>query len=179
MRSRALALRYARALASSLATEAEVETTLGELRALSGVLRATPRVKELFEDPALSEDRRRALAKEVTGAVKLSDKTTRFFTLLVEQDRMPILDDVVVLFQEIRDQRLGYVSAEVTTAVPLDAAQEAAWTKRLADLTGKKVQLTKRVNPDIIGGAVARVGSKVYDGSLKSRLEALRAQLRG
>jgi F-type H+-transporting ATPase subunit delta len=87
------------------------------------------------------------------------------------------MDDISEVFQEIRDDRLGAIAAEITTASPIDAALEQAWMKKLTEMTGRKVRLTKKVNPAILGGAVARIGSKVYDGSLKSRLAELREQL--
>jgi F-type H+-transporting ATPase subunit delta len=97
--------------------------------------------------------------------------------LLAERDRLVLLPDLLAAF---RDRLLDYqnvVRAEVTTAVPLDGGRTAAIERSLAQATGRNVALTTRVDPALVGGLVARIGSTVYDASIVTQLQKLKQRL--
>jgi F-type H+-transporting ATPase subunit delta len=179
MKDRVVATRYARALSQTLRTREDLEATSNELDLVSGLLEADARLRSLLESPALPATQRSSIVEEIITAAQLSEKTARFLRLLDEHDRLPLIEEIASSFTLIRDERIGIVEAELTTAVPLDETASAEWQSVLARISGQNVRLKKRVDPEIIGGAVARIGSLVYDGSLKSRLTALRRRMIG
>lgn len=179
MKNRALASRYARALAQTLTTDAEFEATATELDGLSEIIERTPQLRTALENPAVISSSREAILNELRRSAALSQKNSRFLDLMAEHGRLGILPDAVAVFRQLRDERLGIVEAELTTAVPIDGELEKQWQRKLGVLTGRTVRLRKRIDPAIIGGAVARIGSKVYDGSLRSRLSGLRERMIG
>jgi F-type H+-transporting ATPase subunit delta len=97
---------------------------------------------------------------------------------LGDRNRLASLGDVVGAFGELADQELGRLRAKVTSAVPLDDASVAAIAERLSTTTKKQVIVERAVDPAILGGVVAQVGSLVYDGSLRTQLEDLRTALK-
>jgi F-type H+-transporting ATPase subunit delta len=101
----------------------------------------------------------------------------KLLLLLAERDRLSLLPDVVRAFENRLMEHLGIVRAEVVTAIDLPADRVKALTQNLARATGREVQLATRVDPEIIGGAVARIGSIVFDGSVTRQLERMREVL--
>ncbi len=100
-----------------------------------------------------------------------------FALLLLERGRISALPAIARAYKQLVDERLGRVQATVTSAQPLDPATAASVQRALEKRTGKRVVITSNVDPSLIGGVVARVGDLVFDGSLKSKLEALRARI--
>jgi F-type H+-transporting ATPase subunit delta len=98
--------------------------------------------------------------------------------LLVEKKREDILHDIVKVYQQIYDEKMGIVSAEVVTAVEVGERLKKKIEQKILELTGaKKVKASYRVDPSIIGGIVIRVGDTVYDASIRRRIQLLREQL--
>ena len=95
-----------------------------------------------------------------------------------DRNRLDRLPEVLRAFRDLADAHLGRLRARVSSAVPLDAAEADALAVRLSQLTRAKVLLERTVNPGLIGGAVAQVGSLVYDGSIRTQLEELRNSLK-
>ena len=171
-----VATRYARALSSAIQSPEEFERVASELQALATLL-GDARVRAALENPAVPRARRLEIIEEVGRAARLLDKTRRFLGLLEEHGRLGAIGEASTAFSALRDEREGIVEAELTTAVPLEGSQAAEWETALGRLTGRKIRLKKRIDPAIIGGAVARIGSTVYDGSLKSRIRNMRQAL--
>ncbi len=174
-----LASRYARALAQALGTDEEFEQTADEIEALSKLLGTDTLVKAAFENPLIPRARRVALLEELSQTAGLSPKTTRLLRLLETHGRLGLVAEMAEAFARIRDERRGVIEAELTTAVPLEDSLSLEWERVLGSVTGLQVRLKKEVDPGIIGGAVARIGSIVYDGSLRSQMAALRQRLIG
>lgn len=196
MTSSALAKRYARSLADVAEGEAApargaaraaaakkphagLESIAAELLLAAEVVGAEPRLLRFFDDPSIA----RALKDQATGSLgkvaRFSDLTRRFLGVLVENRRMAALPAIARAFEAIKDERLGIVAAEATTAVVLSAAEQKRLRESLEKMTGRTVRLALRVDPDVIGGARTRIGSKVYDGTLKRQLASLRERLAG
>jgi F-type H+-transporting ATPase subunit delta len=103
----------------------------------------------------------------------------RFVGLMLQRDRLGDVPDVLREFRVLVDEYHGVQTAEVVSAYPLDDAQRQLISSRLAAEVGTRVHLDERVDPDIIGGVIARVGDRVFDGSVRGRLERLRRTLAG
>ena len=98
--------------------------------------------------------------------------------LLVAKGRVSIVEDMVSDYERLLDDHLGIAHAEVATAVPLEPEEKDRLTQRLSDMVGKEIVLSESVDPSLIGGLVARVGDRLFDGSTRSRLLALKESLK-
>jgi F-type H+-transporting ATPase subunit delta len=168
---RALARRYARALLD--VAGADALALRDELRAFGPIVEGHPELRRALLEPGLgTEPRRRVLAAVAEGA-GASALLRRFLDLLAARDRFGILSDVIEAYAGLANAAHGVVSAEVVSAGPLAEAQRQA----LAASLGRTVELRSRVDPGLVGGLLVRVGGTTYDGSVRTRLAALRRRL--
>ncbi|MFI4975304.1 MAG: F0F1 ATP synthase subunit delta [Caulobacterales bacterium] len=170
--------RYAQAL-FDLATEtgqlAQVEA---DLKSLKAMLADSADLRTLVGSPAFSvEDKGKGLAA-VAAAAMLSATTRKFLGLLCANQRAAALRAVITSFERLAAEARGAISAEVITAMPLTAAQASAMAAALRLALGKDPEIETRVDPAILGGVKVRVGSRLYDASLKSRLDSLKFALK-
>jgi F-type H+-transporting ATPase subunit delta len=172
-----IARRYAKALFSLALETDRVEAWADALLALKGAVAASPELRDVLENPVYSKEQRRAVVASLASRLALEPGPTSLLALLGDRNRLLHLSALVDHFRDLADGHLGRVRAKVTSAValPEDAAQAIAL--RLAASTGARVLLDRAVDPGLLGGVVAQVGSLVYDGSLRTQLEALRRKL--
>jgi F-type H+-transporting ATPase subunit delta len=168
---RALARRYARALLEVAGGEALA--LRDEIRVLGAATVGHPQLHRALLDPALGSERRRRLLAAVAERAGASVLLRRLLDLLASRDRVALLPGVVEEYGELANAAHGVVSAEVVSAVPLKDAQRQA----LAGALGGSVELRSRVDPGLVGGLLVRVGGTTYDGSVRTRLAALRRRL--
>jgi F-type H+-transporting ATPase subunit delta len=173
-----IARRYARALFSLAVEKRSVEAWNQSLETLAKAVEASPELKDVLQNPAYPREQRRAVVERVAAAMQLAPEPANLLFLMGDRNRLPALGGVVAAFRELADQELGRVRARVTSAVPLDDASVAAIAEKLSASTQKKVLVERVVDPAIIGGVVAQVGSLVYDGSLRTQLEDLHKSLK-
>src|SRR5262249_43689261 len=131
----------------------------------------------VLEHPGMPLARRLEILDEVLAQIEAHPASKRLLHLVVEKGRVRHVKEIAARFAEMRDARLNVASAEVVTAVPVEKTGRARWEGILARLTGKKVTISYRTDRGLIGGAMARVGSTVYDGSVKRKLERIRSAL--
>lgn len=178
MTNRAAAGRYARALFDVVLKEADPQLAESELADFIAVVQSSAALHRVLTTPAIPAARKRAVVDALLAqAGPLTTALRKLLVMLAERDRLVLLPDLLDTYRQRLMQHLHVVSAELTTAVPLPDAHRAAIEQNLARVTGRTVVLTARVDPAIIGGAVTRVGSTVYDGSVVRQLERLREQL--
>ncbi|HEV3196304.1 MAG TPA: ATP synthase F1 subunit delta [Bryobacteraceae bacterium] len=177
----AVASRYASALAdvvtakgSSLGPEAAV----AELRSFESVLRSSPELHNALTTPAVPVGRKRAVVGRLADLLKLSRIARNFLFVLIDRRRITSLSEIIQSFEQIVDERLGFARAEVASARELTEPQRAALNAQLERLTGKRIRMHFSVDESLIGGVVARIGSTVYDGSLRGQLASLENRLR-
>ena len=168
--------RYAKALIDALYPD-KAEAGLEQLRRFEALLVDQPQARRLLENPTVPAERRKELVKEIGHAIGFSTETSNFIGILIDRNRLAVLDEIVTAYEKFLDDRLGVVRATVTTAQPLDDAQREELAATLARATGKRVRMSIAVDPELIGGAVARVGSTIYDGSLRQQLESFKAKV--
>jgi len=179
MTSRAAGTRYARALFDVARKEnRDVEQVGRELEAFARLVAGNEELSRVLSNPAIPMVRKRAVVEALlarSGAV--SPVLSKLLLMLADRDRLAILPDVAVGYRTRIMQHLNVVRAEVVTATPLPSDRVAALHAGLARATGRTVQLESRVDPSLIGGAVTRVGSTVYDGSVATQLQKLKQEL--
>jgi len=168
--------RYAKALIEALPQE-KAEAGYEQLKAFEAVLQSQNEAKRLFENPTVPPERRKTLATSIGNALGFDVPLMNFVHLLIERNRLGLLEEIVQSFEKLLDQRLGIIRASVTAAGPLDSAQRERLESKLATMTGKKVRMQVNVDPALVGGVIARVGGTIYDGSLRQQLNTFRAKL--
>jgi F-type H+-transporting ATPase subunit delta len=173
-----IARRYAKALFGLAAEQGKVEPWSETLQALKQVVEGSPDLRDVLSNPVYSKDQRRAIVAQLGEALKLDPDPANLLYLLADRNRLGYLGAIVETFRELADSHLGRIRAKVTSAVPLDAAHAQRIAEKLAGATQAKVILDRAVDPSLLGGAVAQVGSFVYDGSVRTQLEDLRRSLK-
>jgi len=176
MSSRANAVQYAKGLFAVAVSDADPRQVGEELKAFVALVDAQPDLRRALTSPAIPADRKAAVLGDIGRLSPLSPLLQHFFALLARRGALGLLPEIVDDYDARLMHHLRIVNAEVTTAVPLSADDEAALAKRFTDATGKQVRVSTAVDPSIVGGVVARIGSVVYDGSVRRQLERLREQ---
>ena len=180
MTSKTAATRYARALFDvALKEKADLRQIEEQLAGFVDLFTQHPALRKVLLNPAVPAPRKRSAVAEFATRLKLTPVLAKLVTLLAERDRLILLTDVLASYRERLLDYQHVVRAEITTAVPLSGTQAQDIERRLAQVTGKTVLVSARVNPDIIGGVVARLGGTVYDASITRQLEKVRMRLAG
>jgi F-type H+-transporting ATPase subunit delta len=172
-----VARRYARALADVAAAGGELERVQGELEGFDRLLADRREVGQFLRNPGVPRPAAIQAADRIAEAMGAGALTRRFLRLLLQAGRLEALRPILDAYAALADQRLGRLRAEVVTAVALPEAQLAQLRERLGQVTGRQVYLTVRQDPSLLGGLVTRIGSQVYDGSLKTQLARMRHAL--
>lgn len=165
--------RYALALFQLALEGGVLDQVFSDLKALVGLTRENRDLARVIASPAYAaEDKRKAL-QAVSQAAGASPLTVKFVGLLGENRRTAALPAVAASFQRLYDKHKGVVSAEVTSAVKLTSGQLVGVQKALAQSLGQEPEITTHVDPAILGGIKVKVGSRLYDASLKTKLDTL------
>jgi len=177
----AVASRYARALADVvLAPNAATgpDQVRDDLRAFEQALGSSSELAIALASPGISRTRKRAVVDRLVKSLGLAGVVRNFLLVLVDHRRIAGLSGVIDAFETIVDERLGKLRVDVSSARELKEQQKAALTRQLETMTGKKIVLNLTIDNDLVGGLVVRLGSTVYDGSVRGQLETLGRQLR-
>jgi F-type H+-transporting ATPase subunit delta len=177
MTQRTAATRYARALLDVAVKEADPETVGQELDDFITLVHQHQALDRLLLNPAVPASRKRATMAELTRLAGVSPVVSKLLVLLAERDRLALLNDLAASYRDMLMDRQQVVRAEVTSAAPLGPAQTRAIEARLAALSGRRVLMVTKVDKDILGGVVARVGGTVYDASIATQLKRIRERL--
>jgi len=168
--------RYAKALIDAL-YPGKAEAGREHLLRLNAVLEEQPDARRLFENPTVPADRRKAFLKEIGNSLGFSAEVQNFIGILIDRNRLDLLAEITTTYGRLLDEKSGIVRADVTTAQPLDNAARSELVASLEKVTGKQVRMEVSVDPTLLGGVVARVGSTIYDGSLLQQLKSFKARL--
>ena len=168
--------RYARALLELATAAGAVERVGADLHAVLDVLAADPEARRRLETPRLPREAKREVLRHALPAGS-HDLVRRTLMLLVDKGRASQITDLRAAWDEAALTASGRAVAEVTSAGPLDEATRERLKGQLTRLTGKTILLQERVDPELLGGARILVGSRMLDGTVHARLEALRARL--
>ncbi|CUU01419.1 F-type H+-transporting ATPase subunit delta [Candidatus Thermokryptus mobilis] len=173
-----IAKRYAKALFEIAEEMKKLEKITNDVVFIDSLIRSSRELQLFLKSPIIKEDKKREVLKEIFSDSRVDPVTLKFIMLLVEKKREDILHDIVKVYRQIYDEKMGIVSAEVITAVEVGERLKKKIEQKILELTGaKKVKASYRVDPSIIGGIVIRVGDTVYDASIRRRIQLLREQL--
>lgn len=168
--------RYAQALLELATTAGAVERVQRDLSALAAKIRADERLARQLESPRVTRAQKRELLAAALGAGK-RDLVRSTVLLLVDKGRAALVPELAEVFEEAAREAAGQAVAQVTSAAPLEPALRASLIERLSAASGRTITLEERVDAELLGGLRVVIGSSMIDGSVKRRLEELRARL--
>ncbi|MBM3817712.1 MAG: ATP synthase F1 subunit delta [Acidimicrobiia bacterium] len=177
MNTRTSAARYARALLDVVVQEANPEQVEEQLAAFAELLEQHPDLQKALTSPIIPAAGKRGIVDDLATRLQMVPQLAKLLGVVADRDDVAVLPDLVATYRERLLEHRQIVRAEVVTAEPLTPEKSAQLQQQLAAITGRTVTMTTRVDPALIGGAVARVGSTVYDGSMATQLERIRERL--
>ena len=174
----AVTARYARALADVVFEQKlDAQKVVGEVSAIESALAESPALQHTWDNPAVQMPGKIKVLDAIIGKLGGSRITRNFIALLIEHRRIRSIKEVRAQFEAEVNQRLGIADADVTTVRTLGDDEKRALESQVAKITGKKIRATYSTDKSVLGGSVVKVGSTVYDGSVRGQLQRLREQL--
>lgn len=181
MTSGAAAGRYARALFDVLSKEApaQLDPVEDQIQGLADLFAGTPAIAAVMSNPAVPVTKKAAVVKALLdrSGGSFAAPVAKLLLMLAERDRLKLLPDIARIYRDRLMDHRQVIRGDVTTALPLAQEKVTALAQSLERATGRKVLLGARVDPAIIGGVVARLGSTVYDASVSTQLERMKQAL--
>ncbi len=174
-----VARRYAAALADVVLERGEARDVQQELLEWQEILRSNANLREVLANPTIALDKKRAVLNSLVDRARPRTTTANFLKVLLQNQRLTELVEINRKFAQILDERAGMVAATVTTARAVPADAQERLRARLAQLTGKNVRIDFATDEEIIGGLVTRIGSTVYDGSVRTQLQQIKEKMAG
>jgi F-type H+-transporting ATPase subunit delta len=155
----------------------KAQAGLDQLERFAELLKEEPDVRRILENPTTSGERRNKFLKEIASALGFDKSVRNFVGILLDKGRLELLEEIVEAYRRLLDDRMGIVRARITAARPLDAVEQNELAAKLMEKTGKKVRMEIAVDASLIAGVVAQVGSTIYDGSVRTQLQAFKNRL--
>ena len=174
---KALALRYAGALVDVALENKQADQVKQELAEFAAMVRESPELHAFLSNPSIARASKHAAVEQLVARMGASRTLRNYLFVIVDQRRAGMLVEIEQAFSALLDARQGITQATVTSAADLTADERAELDAALAKLTGKKVQAQFNIDPALIGGAVVKIGSTIYDGSVRAQLDRLRARM--
>ena len=179
MSVQALARRYAAALADVVMARGESREVREELAAWESMTQSNPQLLEVFRHPTIPHEQKRAVLNDLIARARVRPTTANFLQVLLQNHRLADLSEVNRQFVQELDRRSNVVTAQVTTARPLPQDAQESLRAKLSQMTGRSVRLEFEVDDSLIGGVVTRIGSTLYDGSVRGQLEQVKRKMLG
>ena len=172
------AVRYARALVDVLETsQADVEAAGGELGEFEAAWRESAGLRDVFLDPSIPAAKKVAILDKLNGRLGMSKPVRNLLAVIVNHERMEGFEAILEEFRRMVRVDLGIDKVEWTSVRPLNEDERRAVEAKVAELTGKRIEATFREDKALLGGAQLRIGSTIYDGSVRGRLDGMRETL--
>ncbi|HXR32510.1 MAG TPA: ATP synthase F1 subunit delta, partial [Verrucomicrobiae bacterium] len=174
---RSASLQYANALADIALEQGAAEPVLKQLSEFGAAFAASAELRTFLAAPGLSREAKHGVIEKLAARMGASKVIRNFLFVMIDNQRTPLLPNILEAFQEVLRRRQGVAEAEVSSAVNLSDTQKAQLLQTLERLTDKKIQAKYALEPELLGGVVVRIGDTIYDGSLRSRFDEMRARL--
>jgi len=176
----AVAARYANALADVVTAPGSAvppPRAVEELHAFQAAMAESHALREALATPAIPSSRKKAVVGRIAEKLAPSRIVRNFLFVLVDHRRIGFLAEILHALEVVLDERLGFARAEIAAPAELTTAQRTALAGELERLTGKRIRTHFTIDHSLLGGVVARIGSTVYDGSVRGRLQSLERRL--
>jgi F-type H+-transporting ATPase subunit delta len=166
---------YARAFADAVFDGGfDPEKTLQEAQAVARLVAESKELRALWQTPSITAEQKRAVLDAIVAREGISRLVRNFVAVLIDHRRVQFLEPVVKQFEQALNQRLGFAEAEITSARELNQADRRILEAQMEKVTGRKVRARYLRDESVLGGAVVKVGSTIYDGSVRGQLERIR-----
>jgi F-type H+-transporting ATPase subunit delta len=170
--------RYARAFVDVVIDgRLDAIRVLQELESMAATARDNQQLRQVWESPAIAADQKRSLLDAIVARQGISRPVRNLIAVLIDHRRIASLEQVVKDFRQELDRRLGFAEAEISSARELSDSEKRALESQVERLSGKKVRARYSQDASLLGGAVVKLGSTIYDGSVSGQLQRIREQL--
>jgi len=174
----AIARRYAEALADVAIARDQVDQIDSEVRAFAELMKSNRELRDTFASPIVSQSDKLKVLEAIVARTRPGPMTANLMRTMLGHYRLHHLPEVYEQFRREMNERKGMIIAEVTAAAEVGAAEQAKLGRTIEQMTGKKVEFKFKADPSLIGGMVARIGSVVYDGSVRTQLQEIKEKLK-
>jgi F-type H+-transporting ATPase subunit delta len=176
----AVASRYARALTDVIfSATLDAAKTIQDLKDIDATLHTSNDLRFAFESPAVAQDKKLKLLDAIAEKSGMAKQVRNFIAILMDQRRLNLLTEMIGQVQTQVNERLGFADAEVTSARALGDDERKSLESQISKATGKTVRASYTQDKNLLGGAVVKVGSTIYDGSVRGRLQKIKTQIAG
>ena len=170
-------LQYANALADVALAQGAADAALKQLNDVAAAFASSSELRNVMASPAVPREAKHGVIEKIAARAGAGKIIRNFLFVIADHHRTHILPEIVAAFEGVIRQRQGVAEAEISSAVELSAAQKKKFAQTLERITGKKIEAKYSLDPTLLGGAVVRVGDTIYDGSVRSSLNEMRARL--
>lgn len=173
-----LALRYAHAFAS-VAESNHLDTNAAQqqLRDFNETLADSRQLREVLMNPSIATEQKLKVLDAIAARIGMLSQVRNFLAVIMDHQRLNELDEILTEYHAVADEQSGLAEAEITSAHPLNDADRTELEAQVSKLAGGRVRATYRQDATLLGGAVVRIGSTVYDGSIRAQLQHLKQKL--
>jgi F-type H+-transporting ATPase subunit delta len=172
-------LQYANALADVALAQGAADAALKQLNDFAGAFAESAELRNVLASPAVLREEKHGVIEKIAARLGAGKIIRNFLFVVADHHRTHILPEILATFQQVVRERQGIAEAEISSAIELSAAQRKKFAQILERVTGKKIEAKFSLDPALLGGAVIRVGDTIYDGSVRSSLNEMRARLAG
>ncbi len=166
---------YARAFVDVVfSAKLDASRAIAELHTLAGLLADSADLRRVWENPAIPAEQKRRVLDVIAQRDEISRPVRNLVAVLIDHRRVPFLNRIVEQVEKEINQRMGFAEAQITSARELEDAEKRALEGQIEKVTGKKIRAQYGQDASLLGGALVRVGSTIYDGSVKGQLEKIR-----
>jgi F-type H+-transporting ATPase subunit delta len=174
----AVTLRYAHAFEQVVvSSKLDASAALGQLRDFSGTFAGSADLREILMDPSVSKEQKLKVLDAIAGKIGMFAQVRNFVAVITENDRLHELDAIIDEYAEAADAGAGVSDAEITTALPLNEDDRLQLEEQVGKLAGGRVRAVYLQDSTLLGGVVVKLGSTVYDGSVRGQLEQMKQRL--
>lgn len=166
---------YARAFADVvLSANLDAARSIAELRMIASLLAESAELRRVWENPAVPAEQKRRVLDVIADRDKLSKQVRNLIAVLIDHRRIHFFESIIDQLEKELDARMGFAEAQITSARELGDAEKREFEAQVGKLTGKKVRAQYGQDASLLGGAIVRIGSTIYDGSVRGQLERLK-----
>lgn len=172
------AIRYAHAFASVAASNnMDVAAAQQQMRDFAGTFSDSPQLREVLTDPSIPAEQKLSVIDAIAERIGMFREVRNFIAVIMDHQRLNELGEILKQYHHLADVNSGLTEAEITSARELNPDDRQELEQQVAKLAGTRVVVAYKQDPSLLGGAVVRIGSKIYDGSLKAQLEQMKQSL--
>jgi len=174
----AVSSRYARALVEVvLEQQLDADVAREQLNSFADAVRESVELRRVWESPAIPAEQKRAVLEAIVGQINAFKAIRNFMAVIIDHRRIPMLDDIARQFAVELDLQMGLVEAKISSARELSNDEKRDLESQVERLTGRKVRAHYASDPGLLGGVMVRLGSVIYDGSIRGQLEKMKQEL--